>query len=171
MLKIRKTMTFGALVGLTMAVSISTAFAGFDYAEQANMAKTFHDKVVTFIDKVGIEEAIKAFNAPDNAWHKGPEELHTHLGLMVNDPENMVLLSNTSFPEAVGMFLSDIADLDGKPVNEIIYEGLGKSPEGTRAVFRFPLSGTNTAAHVEGYCSYVDNAAKVLCAWTQQPEN
>ena len=170
MLNIRKTMTFGAAIGLAMAVSLSSASAGGDYAEQAKMAKTFHDEVVAFIGSVGIEEAIKAFNVPDNKWHKGPEELHTHLGLMVNEPEEMVLLSNTSFPEAVGMFLSDIADLDGKPVNEIIYEGLEKSPQGTRAIFRFPLSGTNTAAHVEGYCSYVDNDTKVLCAWTQQPE-
>ena len=169
MSKVSEIGCYGAIVGLAMALSLSSAFAD-QYAEQASMSKDIHDKAAAFIEKVGAEEAIKAFNAPDTEWYAGPEKMHQMVALIVNDPDDMLFLSQTGFPNAVGLRQSDIADMDGKPVDSVMYGALNKSPKGARFAVPFPLPGTNTPAHSEAYCSFVDNDTKILCGWTQQAE-
>ena len=169
MSKLSKTGCYGSIAGLAMALSLSSAFAD-QYAEQAKMSKDMHDKAAAFIEQVGAEEAIKAFNAPDTEWYAGPKKMHQMVALIVNNPDDMLFLSQTGFPNAVGLRQSDIADMDGRPVDRLMYEALEKSPQGARFAVSFPLPGTNTAAHSEAYCSFVDNDTKILCGWSQQPE-
>lgn len=112
-------------------------------------AREFFEKAVTYVDEVGPEKAIAAFNDADGSYVRGD----LYVFALSNDG---LYLANGGFPQLAGTPIDGVNNAAGEPIYEIIMNAVDNDEHEGVAEYEWLNPQTNQLEDKSAYVSEVE---------------
>ncbi len=120
------------------------------HRSSAQEAREFFDKAVVYVEEVGVEQAVAAFNDPNGDYVRGD------LYVFALSTDGMYL-ANGSFPQLAGTPIDGVNNAAGEPIYEIIMSAVDNDAHEGVAHYEWLNPQTNQLEDKSAYVSEVQD--------------